>query len=99
TLSGTACFMRIAGENFVERATEIRRTADLSQMAQEIAGHIPRMFRACQTEREFEQWFEGEVESVRRNAADPMEAAKLVQQLRDALESSRSPAPVAHAFD
>lgn len=79
--------MRIAGRNYQERLATMRSVADSAQMAREIASHIPRMYSACRTAGEFELWFEGEVDSIRRNAESPVQADELVGQLRAALRA------------
>ena len=74
--------MRIAGNAYRERLEVTRTVADVADMAREIAHHIPRMHAACPTAEEFELWFVREVDSIRRNAADSLQAQELEAHLR-----------------
>src|SRR5687768_15465863 len=73
--------MRIAGRNYVERKAQVRQLADLTRMAREIASHIPRMSASCSASAEFDFWFSGELESVRRNASSPEQGELLAREL------------------
>ncbi len=70
-----------------------RRQPDMAAMANEIAGHIPRMWKRSSSEDDFWRWFCGEVQSVARNAADLKERSRLHARLLAALSPAGLPQP------
>lgn len=78
--------MKIQGRDFGARTTHYRVDYDLDTMVAEIARHVPRMRSAAASEAEFLHWFQGEMDSVRRNARTPEHWASL----RTLLEGSLS---------
>lgn len=69
------------------------RRHDLGAMANEIASHVPRMWKQSTTEDEFWRWFCGELQSVVRNAADMQEGDRLHGRLLAALTRAGLPPP------
>jgi hypothetical protein len=69
------------------------RQHDMTTMASEIAGHIPRMWMLSSSEDDFWRWFCGEVQSVVRNAADTKERSRLHGRLLTALSRAGLPQP------
>lgn len=65
----------------------------MAAMANEIAGHIPRMWKRSSSEDDFWRWFCGELQSVARNAADLKERGRLHARLLAALSRAGLPQP------
>ena len=85
--------MKILGRDYSRRITPHRLHYDIGAMSEEIANHIPRMWKRSPSEEVFWNWFCGEVDSVVRNAADANEKGKLRSRLLAALSREGLPQP------
>lgn len=83
--------MRIVGRDYGERISAARASRDLDHMVEEIARHVPRMRRAYATDAEFWHWLTGELDSIRRNAANAEDRSRYTRRLRDALKRAGIP--------
>ncbi|MET0581685.1 MAG: hypothetical protein ABWZ08_06920 [Pseudoxanthomonas sp.] len=85
--------MKIMGYDYSRRKTQHRRYHDIGVMTDEIASHIPRMWKRSTSEQDFWFWFCGEMDSVERNASDTAERSRMRARLQAALARAGVPRP------
>ena len=79
--------------DYSSRMTPSRKRQDIGSMTNEIASHIPRMWKRSPSEDDFWRWFCGEAQSVMRNAADTTESSRVHARLLAALSRAGLPQP------